>query len=76
VSKLNFHIVIKPNILKDAAKIKDFSRIVGTNPDITVIGGKIVLKGAAKGPFAGKSFNTGLNASDFFNKYNKYDILL
>ena len=66
ISRVSVHSIIKQKILTAASKEKDFSKIVGTNPDIAVVSGKIVLKGAAKGPFAGKSFNTGLNASNFF----------
>jgi len=39
--------------------------MVGTNPDVTVINGKIVLQGTKDSPFKGKTYNTGLNANDF-----------
>lgn len=45
-------------------QVKRFEGRVGGNPDIEVIGGKILLKGT--GLFKGKSFDTDLNASDFF----------
>ncbi len=64
VSKDLFHRVIKSNILTAAGK-GSFSKIVGTNPDISVISGKIILQGAKDSPFKGKTFNTGLNAIDF-----------
>ena len=55
-----FHRQIKPNILKKAG---DFSKVVGRNPDIKLVNGKIKLTGT--GPFKGKSFSTGLDAADF-----------
>ncbi|MGB7415978.1 MAG: RHS repeat-associated core domain-containing protein, partial [Thermosynechococcaceae cyanobacterium] len=58
-----YHRSIKPNILKKAGK---FQGKVGKNPDIKVVNGKIQLKGSSTGPFKGKSYNTDLNASDFF----------
>ncbi len=59
-----FHRQIKPSILSRAGS---FSKMVGRNPDIKIVGGKIRLTGT--GPFKGKSFNTGLNASDFFTGF-------
>ena len=66
VDKLIFHKKIKPQILKEVRKLHDFSRIVGTNPDITVVDSKIFLQGAKNSPFAGKILNTELNVIDFF----------
>ncbi len=59
-----FHRTIKPNIL---GKSGNFSKVVGRNPDIKIVGGRIRLTGT--GPFKGKSFNTGLDASDFFGGF-------
>jgi hypothetical protein len=56
-----FHSKIKPAILKAAGK---YQGKVGKNPDIKVVGGNIHLQGT--GPFKGKTFKTGLKASDFF----------
>jgi len=61
VSSEIFHRQIKPSILNSSG---NFSRIVGRNPDIKIVNGRIRLTG--NGPFKGKSFNTGLDASDFF----------
>ncbi|MDR2149133.1 MAG: RHS repeat-associated core domain-containing protein [Tannerella sp.] len=58
----NFH-HIKNDILNTVGR-NNFSHIVGDNPNISVVNGKIVLVGAGGG-FAGKPFNTGLNANDF-----------
>jgi RHS repeat-associated protein len=65
VDKLNFHRVVKPRILKEISKTKDFSKIVGTNPNVIVEKGKIVLQGAKDSPFKGQILNTELNAIDF-----------
>lgn len=62
VSSEVFHRTIKPEILKNAGR---FKHVVGKNPDIKIINGKIKLVG--QGPYKGRSFNTNLNASDFFN---------
>ncbi|MDH6311931.1 hypothetical protein M2137_000690 [Parabacteroides sp. PFB2-10] len=59
-----FHRQIKPNILNKAG---DFSRMVGKNPDVKIVNGKIKLTGT--GSFKGKSFNTGLDAIDFFGGF-------
>jgi hypothetical protein len=59
-----FHRIIKPDILSSAG---DFSRIVGRNPDINIFNGKIKLIG--NGPFKGKSFDTLLDALDFFDGF-------
>ena len=59
-----FHRTIKPDILGRAGS---FSKVVGRNPDIKIVGGRIRLTGT--GPFKGKSFNTGLDASDFFGGF-------
>ena len=61
IDKLQFHRFIKPNILKKAG---NYAKNVGKNPDIIVEKGEIILKGT--GPFAKKTFNTGLKAIDFF----------
>ena len=63
VSKDFFHKTLKPTILSAAGK-GNFSKMVGTNPDITVVNGKIVLQGTGPG-YKGKTFNTNLNANDF-----------
>jgi RHS repeat-associated protein len=57
-----FHRTVKPDILSKAG---DFVKIVGKNPDVSISGAKIVLKGAKNGPFKGKSFDTGLDLFDF-----------
>ncbi len=64
VDKLQFHRVIKPNILKEAKKIQDFAKTIGKNPDIIVEKGEIILKGV--GSYANQTFNTGLKALDYF----------
>jgi len=64
VDKLKFHRVFKPQILKEAKKMLDFTRIVGKNPDIVIESGEIILKGT--GEFSKQSFSTGLKAIDFF----------
>ncbi|WP_373400420.1 RHS repeat-associated core domain-containing protein [Algoriphagus halophilus] len=56
-----FHRVFKPKILSKAG---DYSKIVGNNPDISLEGVSIVLKGATNGPFKGKSFKTTLTIFD------------
>jgi RHS repeat-associated protein len=61
VNANKFHRVIKPSILKSAGK---FQKVVGNNPDIMLDGGKVFLKGT--GPFRGKTFETGLDAINFF----------
>lgn len=63
INKKLFHEVLKKDILKAVGK--DISKVIGKNPDITVESGKIVLKGTGGG-FRGKTYNTGLSASDFF----------
>ena len=57
-----FYRQIKPSILKKAG---NFSKVVGKNPDIKLVNGKIRLIGI--GPFKGKRLNTRLDATDFFN---------
>ncbi len=66
VDKLSFHKIIKPKILKEARKVQNYVRIVGSNPDVTIVNSKIVLQGAKNSPFAGKTLNTELNVIDFF----------
>jgi hypothetical protein len=61
-----YHTKIKKSILAKVGTI-NFSGVVGTNPDVKVIGGKIVLVGAGS-EFKGKSYPTDLDASDFFSK--------
>jgi hypothetical protein len=61
-----YHTKTKKSILAKAGK-SNFSGVVGTNPDVKVIGGKIVLVGAGA-EFKGKSYETGLDADDFFSK--------
>jgi RHS repeat-associated protein len=56
-----FHRDIKPDILASAGAAED---IVGRNPDVRVVGGKIQLRGT--GPFKGNSVTTDLDAGDFF----------
>jgi hypothetical protein len=56
--------VIKKDILTAAGGKGLLSKIVGGNPDITIVNGKIVLQGTGGG-FRGKTYNTGLNANDF-----------
>ncbi|UBM59231.1 hypothetical protein LAG90_00980 [Marinilongibacter aquaticus] len=57
-----FHNSIKPKILNSSG---NFEKLVGTNPDIKIVSGKIILTGSSRGPFKGKSFNTGLKSMDF-----------
>jgi RHS repeat-associated protein len=57
-----FH-TIKNNILK-ATGLGKFEYKVGSNPDVSVVNGKIVLQGSGGG-FLGKTYSTGLNANDF-----------
>jgi len=66
VDKLKFHKLIKPKILKQVKKIQDFSKTVGSNPDIAVENGMIILQGAKSGPYAGSVLKTELNVLDFF----------
>jgi len=56
-----FHRVFKPKIL---AKVGNYSKIVGNNPDISVNGISIVLNGAKNGPFKGNSLKTTLTIFD------------
>jgi hypothetical protein len=63
VNKDFFHRTLKNDILKAVSKGR-FEKIVGGNPNITVVNGKIVLQGVG-GVFKGKTYNTGLNANDF-----------
>ena len=63
LSKLDFHRLIKPSILKAVGKLKPYSKIVGKNPDIIVENGEIILKGT--GSFANKILKTGLKAIDY-----------
>jgi len=56
-----FHRIIKPQILKKAG---DYCKVVGNNPNIEVVGGKIWLVG--QGPFKGKTLKTLLDVKDFF----------
>ena len=58
-----FHREIKPEILGKANPSK-YSQTVGRNPDIKIVNGKVVLEG--QGPYRGKTYETGLSASDFF----------
>ncbi|MBH2005014.1 MAG: RHS repeat-associated core domain-containing protein [Sphingobacteriia bacterium] len=62
VSRSLFHQTIKPSILKDAGT--GFEKIVGRNPDIAVENGMVILKGT--GPYKGKTFSTGLDATKYF----------
>ena len=62
VAKNSMH-QIKPNIFSTVGR-SNFEKIVGSNPNITVVNGKIVLQGVGDG-FKGKTYNTGLNAIDF-----------
>jgi hypothetical protein len=64
VDATKFHRFIKPNILKAAGKISNFTKVVGKNPDIVIEKGKILLRGT--GPFKNKIFPTGLDVTDFF----------
>jgi hypothetical protein len=61
-----YHTKTKKSILAKVGS-SNFSSVVGTNPDVKVIGGKIVLVGAGA-DFKGKSYPTDLDASDFFSK--------
>ena len=56
------HTVVKPQVLRRAG---DFAKTVGHNPDIGVNGIQIILTGARNGPYAGKTFETGLSILDF-----------
>ncbi len=57
-----FHRIFKPKIL---VKAGDYSKIVGTNPDISLNGISIVLNGAKNDPFKSKSFKTSSTLFDF-----------
>lgn len=61
-----YHTKTKKSILAKVGS-SNFSGVVGTNPDVKVIGGKVVLVGAGA-DFKGKSYPTDLDASDFFSK--------
>ena len=58
---------IKKKILKKVGRDK-FEGEVGSNPDVKIVNGKIVLTGTKSSPFQGKSFPTQIPANDFFNK--------
>jgi hypothetical protein len=58
--KDTFHKTIKGDILKNAG---DYSKKVGTNPNINVRKGNIILEG--QGTFKGKTFETTLKAEDY-----------
>ena len=58
-----FHKVIKPKILKNAGEYK---KRVGDNPDVKVVGDQIHLIGSSQGPFRGRSMQTDLKASAYF----------
>lgn len=60
------HHKIKPNIL-GALDAKKYSWRVGNNPNINVKNGEIILEGT--GPYKGKSWQTGLKASEYFQKF-------
>ena len=62
VNNLSFHRGIKPNILNSAG---NYSKHVGTNPNVFIQKGQIMLQGTGGG-FQGKVYNTGLKATDFF----------
>jgi hypothetical protein len=62
VDREKFHRTIKKQILDNAG---DFLNKVGDNPDIKVVGEKIVLTGAKMGPYSGKSYQTNLKSSDY-----------
>lgn len=65
VSQDLFHRTIKPNIIKAAGGKSYLNGIVGHNPNVTIVNGKIVLQGTKDSPFRGIVHNTGLNANDF-----------
>jgi hypothetical protein len=48
---------------------KNFSHIVGDNPDLMFKGGKIWLTGTKTGGYFGKSYETGLTMSDFLRLF-------
>jgi RHS repeat-associated protein len=60
-----FHTEIKPDILSAVGQ-KNYRPTVGKNPDITVRGGQIILKGT--GPFRGKEYPTTLDPRHFFQR--------
>lgn len=54
-------------MILNAAGKSNFVKIVGRNPNIEINkAGEIILKGVQKNGFAGKVYNTGLSAEDFF----------
>ena len=59
-----YHGGTKEEILKEAKRGGDYSKKVGSNPDIKVEKGKIVLQGVGK-QFKGQSVQTNMDASDF-----------
>jgi hypothetical protein len=63
--KKEYHATIKDRILT-AVGATNYSKKVGTNPNITVVKKKIVLAG--QGDFKGKSFPTELAAGDYLLK--------
>jgi RHS repeat-associated protein len=48
---------------------KNFSHIVGTNPDLMFKGGKIWLTGTKLGGYYGKSYETGMTIADFLKLF-------
>ena len=62
VNQDKFHREIKPEILSSADS--KYKGIVGTNPDVSIRNGKIILIG--QGEHKGKTFETGMDANRFF----------
>lgn len=51
------------------ANPKNFSHIVGSNPDLMFKGGKIWLTGTKTGGYFGKSYETGMTIADFLKLF-------
>jgi hypothetical protein len=60
-----YHREIKPDFLDDVGA-KNYAKKVGTNPDLVVNKGEIELHG--QGKFSGKTFKTGIKASEYFGE--------
>lgn len=56
---------IKKTIFNKVGK-RNFSKVVGGNPDIVVQNGKIILQGTKNGAFSGKTYPTNLDAKVYF----------
>jgi hypothetical protein len=62
-----YHAIKKTFLLKIG--LTNFAHIVGKNPDISFKGLKIILVGPKLSPYAGKTYETGLNIIDFIKLF-------